>query len=40
MREFGATNIVAERGDEAVARVKDTTKGGAADSVRSGTQII
>jgi threonine dehydrogenase-like Zn-dependent dehydrogenase len=32
-REFGATDIVAERGDEAVARVKDITKGIGADSV-------
>ena len=32
-REFGATDIVAERGDEAVARVKDMTKGIGADSV-------
>ena len=32
-REFGATDIVAERGDEAVARIKDLTKGTGADSV-------
>jgi len=32
-REFGATDILAERGDEAVARVKDMTKGIGADSV-------
>jgi threonine dehydrogenase-like Zn-dependent dehydrogenase len=32
-REFGATDIVAERGDEAVARIKDMTKGVGADSV-------
>jgi threonine dehydrogenase-like Zn-dependent dehydrogenase len=32
-REFGATDIVAERGDQAVARVKDMTKGIGADSV-------
>jgi threonine dehydrogenase-like Zn-dependent dehydrogenase len=32
-REFGATDIVAERGDLAVARVKDMTKGIGADSV-------
>jgi threonine dehydrogenase-like Zn-dependent dehydrogenase len=32
-REFGATDIVSERGDEAVARVKDLTKGIGADSV-------
>jgi threonine dehydrogenase-like Zn-dependent dehydrogenase len=32
-REFGATDIVAERGDEAVARVKDMTKGIGAGSV-------
>jgi threonine dehydrogenase-like Zn-dependent dehydrogenase len=32
-REFGATDIVAERGDEGVKRVKDMTKGVGADSV-------
>jgi len=32
-REFGATDIVAERGDEAVERVKELTKGVGADSV-------
>jgi threonine dehydrogenase-like Zn-dependent dehydrogenase len=32
-REFGATDIVAERGDEAVARVMDLTHGVGADSV-------
>src|SRR5438477_2604516 len=32
-REFGATDIVSERGDEGVARVKDPTKGVGADSV-------
>jgi threonine dehydrogenase-like Zn-dependent dehydrogenase len=32
-REFGATDIVAERGDEAAARIKDMTKGIGADSV-------
>ena len=32
-REFGATDIVAERGDEGVARIKDMTKGIGADSV-------
>ena len=32
-REFGATDIVVERGDEAVARIKDMTKGVGADSV-------
>ena len=32
-REFGATDIVTERGDEGVARVKDLTKGVGADSV-------
>ena len=32
-REFGATDIVAERGDEGVARIKDLTKGIGADSV-------
>jgi threonine dehydrogenase-like Zn-dependent dehydrogenase len=32
-REYGATDIVSERGDEGVARVKDLTKGVGADSV-------
>jgi threonine dehydrogenase-like Zn-dependent dehydrogenase len=32
-REFGATDIVAERGDEGVARIMDMTKGVGADSV-------
>jgi threonine dehydrogenase-like Zn-dependent dehydrogenase len=32
-REFGATDIVIERGDEAVTRIKDLTKGIGADSV-------
>jgi threonine dehydrogenase-like Zn-dependent dehydrogenase len=32
-REFGATDIVAERGDDAVARIQDLTKGVGADSV-------
>ena len=32
-REFGATDIVSERGDEAVARIKELTKGIGADSV-------
>ena len=32
-REFGATDIVTERGDEGVARIKDMTKGIGADSV-------
>ena len=32
-REFGATDIVIERGDEGVARIKDLTKGTGADSV-------
>jgi threonine dehydrogenase-like Zn-dependent dehydrogenase len=32
-REFGATDIVAERGDAGVARIKDMTKGIGADSV-------
>ena len=32
-REFGATDIVIERGDEGVARIKDLTKGIGADSV-------
>jgi len=32
-REFGATDVVAERGDEGVKRIKDMTKGVGADSV-------
>ncbi len=32
-REFGATDIVPERGDEGVARIKEMTKGIGADSV-------
>ena len=32
-REFGATDVVAERGDEAVARIKEMTAGIGADSV-------
>jgi threonine dehydrogenase-like Zn-dependent dehydrogenase len=32
-REFGATDIVTERGDEGVARIKDLTEGVGADSV-------
>ena len=32
-REFGATDIVIERGDEGVARIKELTKGIGADSV-------
>ena len=32
-REFGATDIVAERGDDGVARIKELTKGVGADSV-------
>jgi threonine dehydrogenase-like Zn-dependent dehydrogenase len=32
-REFGATDIVTERGDEAVARLKELTKGVGADAV-------
>lgn len=32
-REFGATDIVSERGDDAVARIKDMTNGVGADSV-------
>ena len=32
-REFGATDIVTERGDEGVARIKEMTKGVGADSV-------
>jgi len=32
-REFGATDIVTERGDAGVARIKDLTKGVGADSV-------
>src|SRR5258707_14499715 len=31
--EFGATDIVKERGDEGVARIKDLTKGVGADAV-------
>ena len=31
--EFGATDIVTERGDEGVARIKDLTKGVGADAV-------
>jgi threonine dehydrogenase-like Zn-dependent dehydrogenase len=31
--EFGATDIVTERGDEGIARIKDMTKGVGADSV-------
>src|SRR6185437_14209691 len=32
-REFGATDIVIERGDEGVARIKELTRGIGADSV-------
>src|SRR5215471_4654840 len=32
-REFGASDIVSERGDDAVARIKELTKGIGADSV-------
>jgi threonine dehydrogenase-like Zn-dependent dehydrogenase len=32
-REFGATDIVTERGDDGVARIKDLTKGTGADAV-------
>src|SRR5439155_5510521 len=32
-REFGATDILAERGDDAVARIKDLTSGIGADAV-------
>jgi threonine dehydrogenase-like Zn-dependent dehydrogenase len=32
-REFGATDIVTERGEEGMARIKDLTKGIGADSV-------
>ena len=32
-REFGATDIVAERGEEGVVRIKDMTKGVGADSI-------
>ena len=32
-REFGATDIVTERGDDGIARIKDLTKGIGADSV-------
>ena len=40
--EFGATDIVAERGDEGVARIKDMTKGVGADSILEcvGTQEL
>ena len=31
-REFGATDIVSERGDEGVARIRELTKGIGADS--------
>ena len=32
-REFGATDIVTERGAEGVARIKELTRGVGADSV-------
>ena len=32
-REFGATDVVTERGDEGVVRIKDLTKGIGADAV-------
>ena len=32
-REFGATDVVTERGEEGVARIKDLTKGVGADAV-------
>ncbi len=32
-RQFGATDIIAERGDEGVARIKDLTGGTGADAV-------
>jgi threonine dehydrogenase-like Zn-dependent dehydrogenase len=32
-REFGATHVVTERGDEGVARIKDLTDGIGADAV-------
>jgi len=32
-REFGATDIVAERGDEGIARIKELTRGIGADAV-------
>ena len=35
-RAFGATDIVSERGDEGVARVKELTKGIGADSAQYG----
>ncbi len=40
--EFGAIDIVTERGDEGVARIKDLTKGVGADAVLEcvGTQEI
>ena len=33
--EFGATDIVTERGEDGVARIKELTKGVGADSVLS-----
>ena len=40
-REFGATDIVVERGDEGVSRIKDMTNGIGADSVLEcvGTEV-
>jgi len=35
-REFGATHIVAEHGDEAVARIQELTDGIGADAVLEG----
>lgn len=32
-REFGATDIVADRGEEGIARIKELTNGIGADSV-------
>jgi len=32
-REFGATDVVTERGDEGVARIKELTKGVGAEAV-------
>jgi threonine dehydrogenase-like Zn-dependent dehydrogenase len=32
-REFGATDIIAERGEEGIAKIKDLTRGSGADSV-------
>src|SRR5436309_14430657 len=39
-KEFGATDIVSERGDEGIARIKDMTKGIGADSVLEGVGTL